>query len=162
VHVSRCVSQPLSLRAAVLGVATGATVMSLVSACSSSSAAQSSPVQGAKGSASSVVRDVDDTANGSTVHVHVGDVVRVTLHSTYWQMNAPSTAALEERISDVVASPPAPGRVPGLGAGTVVTTYVAHTSGTAQITAHRTSCGEALQCTPDKQSYAVTIAVDAS
>jgi hypothetical protein len=162
VHLSRCVSQRLSLRVAVLGVAAGATVMSLVSACSSSSAAQSSPVQGAKGSASSVVRDVDDTANGSTVHVHVGDVVRVTLHSTYWQMNAPSTAALQERISDVVASPPAPGRVPGLGAGTVVTTYVAHTSGTAQITAHRTSCGEALQCTPDKQSYAVTIAVDAS
>jgi hypothetical protein len=151
-----------SLSVAARGIAVGAAAIGLVSACSASLVAQSSPVQAAQGSLGSVVRDVDDTANGSTVHVHVGDVVKVTLHSTYWQMNAPSSTVVQERVSDVVASPPAPGRVPGLGAGTVVTSYVAHSSGTAQITAHRTSCGEALQCTPDKQSYAVTIAVDPS
>jgi hypothetical protein len=142
------------------GIATGAALVGLVSSCSTSSAAQSSTVHGA--SSSSVLHDVDDTANGSTIHVRVGDLVQVTLHSTYWQMNTLTSAAVQERVSDVVASPAAPGRVPGIGAGTVVTSYVARSSGSAQITAHRTSCGEALQCAPDKQSYAVTIAVDAS
>ena len=124
-----------------------------------------SPAQGAPSAqgvlSSSAIREVDDTANGSTVHVRVGDAVRVTLHSTYWEMNAPSSSAVQAGASDVVASPPGPGRIPGSGAGTVVTSYIAHSIGTAQITAHRTSCGEALLCPPDKQSYTVTIAVDA-
>jgi hypothetical protein len=105
-----------------------------------------------------VVHTVDDTANGTTLHVHVGDTVRVTLHSTYWQMDPPSTS-LKASDSAVAASPPGPGNVPGSGAGTVVTSYVIVRSGAAKITAQRTSCGEAMLCAPNERSYVVTLAI---
>lgn len=121
-----------------------------------------SPTTSGSTKATGVVHNVDDTANGSTVRVHVGDTVRVTLHSTYWQMDPPSTSALRAGDSAVAASPPGPGHVPGSGAGTVVTSYVIVHAGTAKITAQRTSCGEALLCPPNMRSYVVTLAVAAS
>jgi hypothetical protein len=111
--------------------------------------------------ATPVVHDVDDTANGTTVHVRVGDTVRVTLHSTYWQMDPPSTSALKAGDSTVAASL-RPGSVPGSGTGTVVTSYLIVRSGTTKITAQRTSCGEALLCPPNLRSYVVTLAITAS
>ena len=111
--------------------------------------------------ATPVVHKVDDTANGTTVRVHVGDTVRVTLHSTYWQMDAPSTSALKASDSTVAASPPGPGNVPGSGEGTVVTSYLIVHSGAAKITAQRTSCGEAMLCPPNMRSYVVTLSITA-
>src|SRR5450755_1126034 len=111
--------------------------------------------------ATPVVHTVDDTANGTTVRVHVGDTVRVTLHSTYWQMDAPSTSALKASDSTVAASPPGPGNVPGSGEGTVVTSYLIVHSGAAKITAQRTSCGEAMLCPPNMRSYVVTLSITA-
>jgi hypothetical protein len=108
-----------------------------------------------------VVHNVGDTANGTTVHVRVGDTVRVTLHSTYWQMDPPSTSALKASDSAVSASPPGPGNVPGSGAGTVVTSYLIVHSGAAKITAQRTSCGEAMLCPPNMRSYVVTLSITA-
>jgi hypothetical protein len=101
---------------------------------------------------------VDDNANGTTVHVKVGDTVTVTLHSTYYQMDPPSSAAVGAGAT-VAAGSVGPGHIPGSGAGTVVTSYIARSPGVAKITAQRTSCGEALACAPDQRTYAVTIAI---
>ena len=106
-----------------------------------------------------VIHDVADTANGMTVRVHVGDTVRVTLHSTYWQMDPPSNSALKASDSAVAASPPGPGNVPGSGAGTLVTSYLIVHSGPAKITAQRTSCGEAMLCAPNMRTYVVTLSI---
>lgn len=153
---------------AVLATATAATI-TMVSGCASSSSHQGDSVVPAAGAtspgpsvvATPVVHDVDDTANGTTVHVRVGDTVRVTLHSTYWQMDPPSTSALKAGDSTVAASL-GPGSVPGSGTGTVVTSYLIVHSGTTKITAQRTSCGEALLCPPNLRSYVVRLAVTAS
>jgi hypothetical protein len=164
---------------AVLATATAATII-MVSGCASSSSHQGDSVVPAAGAtspgtsvvatpatasssakATPVVHDVDDAANGTTVHVRVGDTVRVTLHSTYWQMDPPSTSALKAGDSTVAASL-GPGSVPGSGTGTVVTSYLIVHSGTTKITAQRTSCGEALLCPPNLRSYVVTLAVTAS
>jgi hypothetical protein len=107
------------------------------------------------------VYTVDDNAKGSTVHVKVGDTVTVTLHSTYYQMDPPSSAAVRAGAT-VVAGSIGPGHIAGSGAGTVVTSYLARSAGEAKITAQRTSCGEALACAPDQRAYTVTIAIGAS
>ena len=109
--------------------------------------------------ATPVVHKIDDTANGSTLYAHVGDTVRVTLHSTYWEMDPPATSALRASDTAVAASL---GPIPGTGTGTVVTSYLIVHSGSAKITAHRTSCGEALLCPPDMRTYVVSIAVAAN
>ena len=97
-----------------------------------------------------------DADKGATLSVAVGGTVTVTLTSTYWRF-APVAGALRQ-----VAVQPhfAHGhRPPGTGAGTLVATYRAVAAGTATVTASRTSCGEAMRCTPAAGTYRVTVIV---
>jgi hypothetical protein len=104
--------------------------------------------------------NVGDTSNGKTVDAHVGDTVTVTLHSTYWSLAEPSGSALQQSSapSSSAGGSGCP-HIPGSGCGTVAATYRADAQGTATLTAHRDSCGEALRCAPGQADWKVTVRV---
>src|SRR5258708_40049 len=69
--------------------------------------------------------DLTDSDDGHTVSVARGGSVTVVLHSTYWQIKAPSNpSVLQEQGSPVVA-PTMQGCVPGGGCGTVTAQFKA-------------------------------------
>jgi hypothetical protein len=103
-----------------------------------------------------------DAENGHRITVHVGDRVSVILHSTYWNFAGSSNAAVMAPHGSPTISPSPSGCVPGQGCGTVVAAFVAIAPGTAQITASRISCGEALRCTGSAGIYRLTVTVKAS
>jgi FtsP/CotA-like multicopper oxidase with cupredoxin domain len=152
--------------------AAGVAAIAFISGCAAASSTQRSPdptpaqatsaqppTATAHTPATPTLRDLDESSKGQTIRVNVGDTVRLTLHSTYWQLDPPSGSAVQAGPSDVVGSP-AP--IPGTGAGTVTTSYLAKAAGTAVIAARRTSCGEAMGCAPDQASFTVTLTVNAS
>jgi len=111
-------------------------------------------------SAASTSRDLSEADNGSTVSLRAGGTLRVVLHSTYWQFDPPSDPTVLRSDGRPATSPAPPGQcVPGGGCGTVTATFSALRAGRAVVTAHRTSCGEALRCTGNQGSYAVTVMV---
>jgi len=99
---------------------------------------------------------VGDHDNGRTFDVPVGTRIDMVLGSTYWNFKPSSDPAVVAANGSVTASP-APGCVPGGGCGTVTEEYVVQSNGTAVLSAHRTSCGEALLCRPGQRSFSITI-----
>jgi hypothetical protein len=98
--------------------------------------------------------------NGRTVAVTVGDVVSLRLASTYWQV-APATPAAVLRTDSRATLPSGPARscVPGQGCGFAVAGFTAVAPGRATISASRTTCGEALRCSPARSRYRLTVLV---
>jgi len=107
------------------------------------------------GSASVVATDAD---KGHTLTLHLGDTLVVSLASTYWQVEGSSDTSVL-RASGQPAVAPSPGCVPGSGCGTVTQSFTAVATGTADVTASRTGCGEARRCTGDEGHYQVTVVV---
>jgi hypothetical protein len=103
-----------------------------------------------------------DGENGHRITVHVGDRVSVILHSTYWDFAGSSNAAVMAPDGSPKVSPNPSGCVPGQGCGTVTAVFVAIAPGTAQITASRVSCGEALRCTGSAGTYRLAVTVQSS
>lgn len=102
---------------------------------------------------------VGEPDNGSTVSVPAGTTLTLVLHSTYWTVDPSSNpSVLAERGSPTV-DPQSQGCVPGQGCGTVTAHFSTVAAGTATISAHRSSCGEALRCTADQSSYRVLVRV---
>ncbi|MDT0469624.1 hypothetical protein [Streptomyces gibsoniae] len=101
---------------------------------------------------------LDERANHTTVSVTVGTSVVITLHSTYW-------SDLTSKAPDVLAAAgtsqvtPAHTCAPGAGCGTVELTLRAVRPGSADITARRTSCGEARRCVGGEGRYSVTVKI---
>ncbi len=102
---------------------------------------------------------IDETQNGGTATMKMGDTLTLILNSTYWQIDGSSDTKVVRQDADPIYAPMLQGHVPGSGAGTVTTTFTAQTVGKAMITAHRTSCGEALACTGKQGTYSATITV---
>jgi hypothetical protein len=102
---------------------------------------------------------VSETQNGSTVHVAKGGSVAVVLHSTYWTLAAPSNAAVLQEEGQPTVTPMMQGCVPGQGCGTVTAVYAVVGPGQSQLSASRTSCGEALRCTGTQGAWSVTVDV---
>jgi hypothetical protein len=103
---------------------------------------------------------LDETDKGHTVRVAPGERITVVLHSTYWRFAPlPSTDVLSMDGEPVVAAAPPGTCVPGGGCGTVTAGYFARGVGSTALTASRTSCGEALGCSPDQASFSVTLVV---
>ena len=108
----------------------------------------------------STSRDVSEADNGSTVSIRTGGTLRVVLHSTYWQFYPPSDPTVLGSEGQPAVSPAPRGQcVPGGGCGTVTATFRGLRAGRAVVTAHRTSCGEALRCTGNQGSWMVTVVV---
>jgi hypothetical protein len=105
-------------------------------------------------------RQVSEPDNGTTVTLRTGGALRAVLHSTYWQFDPASDPTVLASQGSPSYSPDPPGScVPGGGCGTVTADFQALRPGRAVVTAHRTSCGEALRCTGDAGSWMVTVIV---
>jgi predicted secreted protein len=103
---------------------------------------------------------IDEAANGTTVHLAVGQVLALHLHSTYWAGVASSDTASLDRISNVVTPQPANSSCPpGGGCGSVTARFMARAPGTASVSATRQLCGEAFQCPPAQRSFEVQVSV---
>ena len=94
---------------------------------------------------------------GRSVSLHKGDVLKVTLNSTYWQFAPASKGGVLSPGHKEVHSKRMP--YPGSGAGTIVVTYRALPTGTTTITAGRVACGEAMRCMGGQSSYRLTVVV---
>jgi hypothetical protein len=124
-----------------------------LSACGSDTAQSAAPTT----QAPAPLR-LDERANHTTVSATVGTSLVVTLHNTYW---SGLTSGTPDVLTVVGTSRVAPAHtcVPGAGCGTVELTLRATRAGSAAITAHRTSCGEARRCGGDEGRYTVTVKV---
>ena len=100
---------------------------------------------------------LDDKANGTTVHVHFGDTVTVTLHSTYWSFLPTDGLALQPFAPAQTAPATNCGGPVGSGCGTVTASYNVGHTGTSVLRAHRTTCGEAMRCVGKQADWSVTI-----
>jgi hypothetical protein len=103
-----------------------------------------------------VARDQD---NGHAISVRVGDHLLVVLDSTYWSVAGSSDQAVLRPAGAPTVSPQVGGCVPGGGCGTVSAQFDAVAAGRADVTAKRSSCGEALACTGGQGAYRVTVVV---
>jgi hypothetical protein len=118
-------------------------------------------VLGACGQSISEVK-VDDSKNGQSVQVHVGDTVKFTLGSTYWTFDASSDPLVLKELGDQVVTPDPMGScLPGMGCGITTAWYKALSEGSATVSASRVSCGEALRCVGNQGVYRVTVLVSA-
>jgi len=70
-----------------------------------------------------------------------------------------SDTAVLSQVSGPSPQPQRSGCVPGGGCGTVTAVYRGTAPGQAQVTASRTSCGEAMGCTADKSHFVVYVIV---
>lgn len=105
-------------------------------------------------------RQVTEADDRGTVTLRTGGTLTVVLHSTYWQYDPPSDPSVLRSAGDPTYAPDPPGRcVPGGGCGTATATFHALRPGRAVVTAHRTSCGEALRCVGDAGRFSVTVEV---
>jgi hypothetical protein len=105
--------------------------------------------------------NASDTDNGATVTMRRGGTLKLTLHSTYWTVSGSSDASvLHERGTPVTRPAPRSAHcVPGQGCGTVSATFTAMKAGRADVTASRTTCGEAMLCAPAQARYVLHVVV---
>lgn len=104
------------------------------------------------------LRLAGDAENGTTVNLHVGDRLALTLHSTYWTISGSTNSRVLTAEGPEAVSPAPGGCVPGGGCGTVTMTFDVIGTGSADVTASRVSCGEAMLCTGTQGSYKITVA----
>lgn len=102
---------------------------------------------------------IEDGANGQTVQVPVGARVELLLHSSYWDIAPSSRPGVLAETSPPTDLPVTPTCPPGVGCNPVEATFSALQAGSAVLSASRTSCGEAMACTPDQRHFQVTVVV---
>ena len=100
-----------------------------------------------------------DASNGRTVKLSVGDKLELVLGSSYWNFAGSSAPGVLRQIGQPVLVKTSRSCVPGGGCQPKRATFRALKPGTAVITAHRVSCGEALACAASKRSFKLTVVV---
>jgi hypothetical protein len=123
--------------------------------CAGVGSARAEPV------ASRTVVTATDKDNGRTIVLRPGQRLRVVLGSTYWQFRASSNPAVL-RLVGTPKTTPRSGCMVGAGCGTETATFVAAAAGRAVVTAGRTSCGEAMGCTPAASRFMLHVVVRAA
>ena len=118
------------------------------------------PWQG-QGTPSSGIK-AGDKQNGTSITMHPGQTLMVTLGSTYWTIQGSSDSQVLTPVGAAVTTPQSCSAAPGSGCGTVSQEFRAVKSGTAQVSASRTSCGEAMRCVGPAGQYALTVQVTAT
>jgi hypothetical protein len=129
-----------------------ASVLVLLSACGS---VASSP----GGQPAAITLHEQD--NGRSITVRSGTHVTFVLGSTYWQFQDSSDPSVL-RVTAAPQASPSLRCVPGGGCGTVTVSFDALRAGQADVSARRTSCGEAMACTGGaghETAYKVTVVV---
>jgi hypothetical protein len=105
---------------------------------------------------------IRDNANGTMVPVAAGDQVELILSSSYWNVagsSAPRVLRQDGPATPMPRPSSCPANIPGLGCIPIQTKFTALADGRAVIKASRTSCGEALRCSPDRTRFTVTVVV---
>jgi hypothetical protein len=100
-----------------------------------------------------------DADNGKTVDLHVGDQLELKLDSTYWTIHESPDVAVLRLAGPMAVSPRPNGCVPGGGCGLAIAFFDAVGSGSADVSASRTSCGEAMACVGGAGSYRLSVVV---
>ena len=102
-----------------------------------------------------------DNSNGKTVRVSVGDRLELILASDYWNVDPSSSPAVlrQDGETSYLSRPSDCPTLPGLGCIPEQTSFTALAPGTVVITASRTSCGEAMACSPDQRHFRLTVIV---
>ena len=100
-----------------------------------------------------------DNQNGTSITMHPGQTLLVTLGSTYWTIQGSSNSLVLAPVGDAVTSPESCSAPPGSGCGTVSQEFRAVTSGASRVTASRVSCGEAMRCVGPAGQYELTVQV---
>jgi len=102
---------------------------------------------------------VSEPSAGRTFQIRRGDRVVLSLHSTYWHISPPDGHILTQTGAQKVIPALAGTCRPGIGCGTVQATFIASATGSAELTASRTTCGEAKACLPGQKSYVTHLVV---
>jgi hypothetical protein len=104
---------------------------------------------------------ISDQDNGHSVSLRAGERLELQLGSTYWQVDGSSNSGVLRQTAgtSVAVSPQIKGCVPGEGCGTVTALFDAVAPGRADVSAERTTCGEAMSCTGNLGFYRVTVLV---
>jgi hypothetical protein len=100
-----------------------------------------------------------DSDNGKTLELHVGDRLEVHLASTYWNLHESSDRSVLRLAGPTTISPQPNGCVPGGGCGLAIASFDAVGVGSVDVTASRTSCGEAMRCVGSAGSYRLSVVV---
>jgi hypothetical protein len=144
--------------------------MLLVAGCASASpvSAQHPPQPGhilslsPDGQGRRAVRVEHDGSNGKTISVRVGDRITLILASEYWTIRGSSAPTVLRQEGPTKTLAPSPRNCPpGVGCRPLRTLFAALAPGTAVITAHRRTCGEALRCVGSQGHYRLTVIVTA-
>jgi hypothetical protein len=100
-----------------------------------------------------------DSDNGQALQLRVGDRLQLKLSSTYWTIHESSDLSVLRMAGPMAISPIPSGCVPGGGCGLAIASFDAVGSGSADVTASRTSCGEAMRCVGNAGSFRVSVVV---
>jgi hypothetical protein len=100
-----------------------------------------------------------DGANGKTIRVSAGDKIKLVLGSSYWNVRGSSAPAVLRQNGPSVLLPVSHKCMPGVGCQGQRTLFTAVAPGTAVITAHRTTCGEAIRCVGSQGTFRLTVIV---
>jgi hypothetical protein len=95
--------------------------------------------------------------------LHPGQTLTVVLHSTLWTLQGSSNPHVLNQLGHTLVAP-APfnkNTCPYGGCGTVTARFSAVGPGTAQVSATRVSCGEAMGCTGAEALYRFTVVMTA-
>ena len=109
--------------------------------------------------ASSAATTLGEANNGHTVTVSPGAHLTVVLHSTYWSIVPLSNGSVVAQVGTTKTVGVLKGCVPGQGCGTVTAHFVAKGAGMLRLQANRTSCGEAMRCSPAQSHWTVVLRV---
>jgi hypothetical protein len=96
--------------------------------------------------------------------LQAGEILTVVLSSTWWSFQGSSNAQVLAPVGAAVASPGPFNQqtCPYGGCGTVKAVFRAVGPGTAQVSASRVSCGEAMRCIGTAGLYQLTVVVAAA
>jgi hypothetical protein len=135
----------------------GAQILASVLAATALCACGSTPAGGATGGHSLTVSEPD---NGRTLAVTRGTQIVLRLHNTHWSVRRSSNSTVVKETGRERRLPaPFEKCLPGIGCGTVVADFQAVGRGSAELSARRTTCGEALRCTGGRGRFEVRIRV---
>ena len=105
-------------------------------------------------------QEATEQDNGKSVSLRTGESLTVILHNTYWNLTGSSDPTVLLQIGSAITSPDIGKCLPGVGCGTVTATFKAVGPGKAEVTASRTSCGEALRCSPDQSTFDLIVVIN--
>jgi hypothetical protein len=108
---------------------------------------------------SSTTAALTEQANNTTVRMHAGQIVQLSLRNLYWADPVSTSTGVLVLDGAVSRTPDHRGPI-GSGSGTLVAHFRAAAPGTARIQTHRSSCGEAMGCRTGQGDFSVTVVVN--